>query len=234
CEQPPTAKGAYNGTGYYLLQLAVTVLADADNSFDALHHLVLAPLGMTRTRSASMRWPLPDDEARYTARKIQIEPNVTGAGLDPVQDGYGNNALHRWVGAGGLSAPPIEIARLGALFTIAGDTSFLPRFTIDDLGARAIANAAWKHPSRPGYGFDALSKQGAGYHGNKGGSLSTTSTGLFLDGDWAAAVAFTSQSTSDESWYDNGFGPFFDAAREAKLDQGSTDLFPHYGMIPLV
>ena len=235
----PGAVQAYSDCGYYLLGRVVAHLRGKNSPIDAYTTYLLAPLSITRIRSAvdlvSAQQP---DEARYQAAAIDSSsPSDLQVGTSQqtpdrplVASGYGDYELTIGQGGAGLSAATTDLARLIAILIDQKDNPALKGATITSMLSDAAALTAAGN-ARAGYGLDAAINQGGGsFYGQKGGEIIDAAGVLQFNGQWGFALFFGSPAQLPgvvPSWY-----PDFDAMMSiAKTTTWSTtDLFPHFGM----
>ena len=234
----PGEKQVYNNCGHYMLGRILAKLRRTATPIAAMQQHLFAPLGITRIRQArtlvASQWP---DEARYGASAVGAGPqlrldvavvrSVMSNDRPLVPHGYGEEQYESFEGAGGLSAAATDLARLIAVWISPRDTPALKRETIKSMLANAVATQA-KFKTRAGYGLDGVAVRGERYYGQKGGDLSTSQNGLQFNGEWGFAVNWASHLHDiGVRWYPN-FPEVMSIA--TKVDWGSADLFPNFGM----
>jgi hypothetical protein len=111
------------------------------------------------------------------------------------------------------------------------DTPALKRATLTAMLDNSIAAAA-HYKVRSGYGLDGTAARGPNrYYGQKGGDLSASQNVLQFNGEWGFVANWAGRITVPGThWYPN-FPELMSVA--TKVDFGSTDLFPDFGMAPL-
>ncbi|HEY6257682.1 MAG TPA: serine hydrolase [Xanthobacteraceae bacterium] len=235
-DDSPGVKQIYNNCGYYMLGCVVAKLRRVATPIAAMQQHLFAPLKITRMRAGrslvASQWP---DEARYGAiggpgggLDIPIARSVMSGDRPLVPRGYGEEQFENREGSGGLSAAATDLARLIAVWLSRSDTPALKRETVKSMLANAAATGA-KFKGRAGYGLDgAVAKGGESFYGQKGGALMTSQNVLQFNGEWGFAVNWASHVTDiGVHWYPN-FPEIMNIA--TKIDWGSGDLFPNFGM----
>jgi hypothetical protein len=120
-----------------------------------------------------------------------------------------------------------DLARLLAVWINPNDTPALKRATVTAMLNNAIAASA-KFKVRAGYGLDGAAARNGRYYGQKGGSLVTSQNVLQFNGDWGFIANWAGRiPVPGTHWYPN-FPELMNVA--TKVDFGSTDLFPNFGM----
>jgi CubicO group peptidase (beta-lactamase class C family) len=265
-EDDPGTVQRYNNCGYYMLGRCVARLRGEVDPVAAYLSYVLAPLGVTRVRAATdLIGAQPDDEARYQAACADYDaqsqsPNwpadlqLGTSQMTPEQPlvatGYGDDALERSQGAGGLSAAASDLARLCAVLIDPGVNATFSSATLRGMLQRASARflaeqAANNTDPRAGYGFDYVSLQTpAGFHGNKGGLIQNAASVLSVNGDWGFVALWDSTATRrGAEWYPDWPGLMSVASGNSQWPKaaggpksptaayfGNVDLFPCFEM----
>jgi hypothetical protein len=147
--------------------------------------------------------------------------------------GYGDEHYEVTEGSGGLSGAVVDVARLLAAMNARPYTP-LGRPAVESLLQEAVK------PGK-GHGFDWLAGAVGKRHGPKGGLLQTSQSGVWYQEDGLSSVIVWNgiHTGKDLSWDlngdDVGWYPRFDKVLDAaaKVNWGTTDLFPQYGMDPL-
>ena len=221
----------YSNLGYFMAGRVVAKLRNKHTFFEALAP-VLHALQMTRTRSArSLLTAQAHDEAHYHVDGLPTNASVRSdqRPIVPAQYGGFDTEIHE--GAGGLSAAPIDTARLMAMLCARDSNPVLRPDTRDLwLDNAALATKTLSGPDAHGYhGFDYASKRDGkdgGYSGAKGGSLPGTGTAVFLN-TLKLSYAYASNGNARDAkpdWLRRTM-PI-----AGKRDWGTDDLFPHFGM----
>jgi CubicO group peptidase (beta-lactamase class C family) len=240
----PGSVQVYSNCGYYLLGRVVTHLRGTSSPIDAYQSYLFNPLGITRIRSAvDLLSAQPLDEARYQAGMIvnttptpnlffpdlQVAPSLQTPDQPLVASGYGDNELAITQGAGGLSAATTDLARLIAILIDQNDNPTLKRATITGMLTDAAALASMPGSVRAGYGLDGAANRGGGnFYGQKGGNINDAASVLHFDDQLGYALCFGSTAQSPGAvWYPD-FSPMIIIAN--KVNWGTTDLFPLFGM----
>jgi CubicO group peptidase (beta-lactamase class C family) len=235
----PGEKQVYNNCGAYMLGRVLARVRRAATPIEAMQRHLFAPLAITRIRRARtlVGDQLPD-EARYgatasgTGADVRLDLGLARSVMSNdrplVPRGYGEEQYEDFEGAGGLSAAATDLARLIAVWISPRDTPALKRETVKSMLSNAVACGA-KFKTRAGYGLDgAAARGGENYYGQKGGDLSTSQNVLQFNGEWGFAVNWASHLTDiGVRWYPN-FPEMMGIAM--KVDWGTTDLFPQFGM----
>ncbi len=235
----PGEKQVYNNCGAYMLGRILAKLRRSATPVAAMQQYLFNPLKIARIRAAHslVASQLPD-EARYGANgigagaetrlTISLAHSVMSNDRPLVPRGYGDEQYESFEGAGGLSAAATDLARLIAVWISPHDTPALKRETVRAMLANAVAAGA-KFKSRAGYGLDsAAARGGENFYGQKGGDLLTSQNVLQFNGEWGFAVNWASHLTNiGVRWYPN-FPEMMSIA--TKVDWGSGDLFPGFGM----
>lgn len=234
----------YNNTAYFLLSQVIAKLRGAA-SFEAALAPLLKPLGITRIRqSVSLVAAQAPDEARYQLRYLKGGQHAFGVGASVrtpsrplVPQQYGTWSSENHDGAGGLSAAATDLARIVALFSAGAANPVLKPDTLNQLLANAAnCTATYSGPDKHGFhGFDwvnVVDKTKNAYTGAKGGYLPASQNGFdFTTGGLGFVICIGSNQAEGVTadWENGGVRPVAE-----KQDWGTTDLFPQFGMAPLV
>lgn len=231
----------YGNFDYFLLSQVVAKLAGAGSFEAALQTLVLAPLGMTRTRgSRSLVGSQAADEARHHVRTfdgnglwpLRTDPSLRSAAKPTVPTQYGGWDSEMLDGCGGLSSAAVDVARIVAMLSDHTGNPLLSTASIDAmLQNAATATSTLSGPDAHGYhGFDwgfAYDVQNHVYRAAKGGWLAGTQTEVYFTTGGFGIVMLRNGNDrpgSKTEWYK----PVLKAA--VAHDWPSTDLFPGFGM----
>jgi CubicO group peptidase (beta-lactamase class C family) len=227
----PGSTQAYNNCGYYLLGRVVAKLRNQYRPIDAYQQYLFNPLSITRIRrGVSLLADQPADEARYQSHDLLVFPSQMSDAQPLVPDWYGTVQAEILEGSGGLSGAATDIARLIAILILKKDSPALKRSTlVSMLKAGAKLTAAGQ--GRSGYGFDLLTDYGHGqFKGQKGGLIGSSSNALQFDGEWGFAIQWANNQPGalpNQPWYPD-FPAVMNIAK--KVNWGSGDLFPQFGM----
>ncbi|HEY5712362.1 MAG TPA: serine hydrolase [Allosphingosinicella sp.] len=221
----------YGRTDYILLGLVAAAIAGRSSFTSALRHWLLEPLGMTRTRGSRSRI-----EDRSSDEAIQHSPTLEtrvsavhdDRRLIPIAYGYDNYEVYG--GAGGLSSAVVDVARLGAMLNCRLGNPLFSMSVLDDLISDAVAattNGGTHDGAHGWHGFDSATDDAGTVTLGKGGGLSAVGAGMWgKTGVRFIAIARNGEKVegAPEAWNTE----IFDLAD--KVDWGSGDLFPHFGM----
>ena len=249
-----THNARYSNTGYFLLSQVVATLRGANSFEEAITPTLLKPLGITRLRqSVSLIGDQAPDEARYQLRYLNDKDaqgkqlakqrafdtwasvRTPDQPLVPVQ--YGSWSAENLDGAGGLSAAAPDMARLVAMLSSGTANPVLKAATLNQLlASAATCTATYLGPDKHGYhGFDGVTVEDATRHtykGYKGGWLGSSQNGFsFTTGGYGFVVCMGSNNAEGvtQEWEDDVHHA------TAQYPWGSSlDLFPQFGMAPLV
>jgi len=210
---------AHGNFDYLLLGEVVARLHGSASFVQALQALVLAPLHQTRTHASRSRVAdQPVDDARHhmTAydpagpwplHPFEVLPTVREPGGRLVPTHYGALDYEMFSSAGGLSASVVDMARLGAMFSVEADNPVLAPATIRQqlqgaVDAGGELTTASGNPSHGYFGFDWASQDAAGaFTASKGGWLPGQGTLLQLTtGGFTYALAFNGNAGVDVDW----------------------------------
>jgi CubicO group peptidase (beta-lactamase class C family) len=232
--KPPGAEQAYSNFGYFLLGHLLMAVTGASSLQEMLWRTLLGPLGITRIRQARSRADQQAlDEARYHPTRLDLNPSVMLPDRRLAPHNYGGFwNLDRDDGGGGLSAAVTDVARLLAALDIRVGNPVLQPASIASLFSLAESGG--------GHGFDTavvLDAAAGHFYGQKGGDLPESSQNCvrYKTGDISMVVNWNrhdiAEGGSDGWWYPD-FPALLDVARAHSW--GTTDLFPAFGMPPLV
>jgi CubicO group peptidase (beta-lactamase class C family) len=225
---------AYNDAAYFLLgavdiQLRGQELAPL-GFIDSMLENMLLPLGMHRVRPAmELIGDQPPDEARYATYGNRAL-SVMSAAQPQVDDNYGDESLAVGLGAKGLSASVVDVARLLASFSKSEPHPILNAATRTLMFQNGIATKAASESGsdvRSGHGFDDVTSVGNDeYHAQKGGQFTTSQDMIYLEtekGGVSYVVCWAGVSGS--SWY-----PKWDAVLSAARAHNfhGANLFPNF------
>jgi CubicO group peptidase (beta-lactamase class C family) len=219
--------------GYFLAGQIVRRLRNKSTVEAALADRLLTPLQITRLRVArSLLAHQKPDEARYHPRNLRLAPSIMTNNRPLVPAGYGDEHYETTEGSGGLSGAVVDVARILAAMN-ARPYSPLGRPAVEHLLSEAVRVGA-------GHGFDALSGTAGNRRGQKGGLFQTSQSGIWFEENGLSSVivwngVHTGNDLSHANGGDFGWYPRFDKVLDAaaKVNWGTTDLFPQYGMDPL-
>lgn len=242
----------YGNFDYFLLGLALTTYAQAkysniniDTFEDAIRTVLLDPLGIgptTRGARSLVSSQLPD-EAVYHMRvynndpnvqlyPLQLQPSIMTPDQPLVPDQYGSGCYEAYLGAGGLSASVVDVARLAACLS---SRTSNPAFTADTItnwmtaAANAAQNVSGPDPNEiHGYhGFDNPSIVDAVnmiYSADKGGwDPSHQSYVTFTTGSWTIVSAINGNTPPDPAidW----ISPIQQILQQPTVNLSANDLF---------
>ncbi|MFI5386395.1 MAG: hypothetical protein ACHQ50_09775 [Fimbriimonadales bacterium] len=208
---------------------------------DAIRPTLLEPLGIERIRdSRSLKKDQPADEAVYYARPYETAKSVMSPDQPNVEIGYGNTNMENQEGSGGLSAAATDIARiLAALNNPEDDHIFKKDTTYNQMlnwSYNCYEDKRFTHSDAFGfYGLDScmpIDSTPGHFEADKGGYGDTSQNAIYFQrGGLAYVVCWDGHTPDGESWY-----PVFQSVVDAAQshDWGETDLFPKYGMSPLI
>ena len=220
--------------GYFLAGEIVRRLRNKSTVESALADRLLKPLQITRLRIArSLLAHQKPGEARYHPRNLGMGQSVMSNNRPLVPVGYGDEHYEVTAGSGGLSGAVVDVARILAAMNARPYTP-LGRLPVESLLSEAVSAGA-------GHGFDELKGVTGKRRGQKGGLFQTSQSGIWFEENGLSSVVVwnglhTGNDTShDGNGDDFGWYPRFDQVLDAaaKVNWGTTDLFPDYGMDPL-
>lgn len=135
----------YGNFDYMFLGEIIAKLQGTSTFVQALDQLVLKPLNMTHTRSsrslitdqqpgeARHHMTVYDPASGWPLYPFEVLPDQRGLGGRLVPTHYGNLDYEMFTGAGGLSASVVDVARLGAMFSVRSGNPVLSADTIDKM-----------------------------------------------------------------------------------------------------
>jgi len=209
----------YGNFDYLLLGEVVARLHGSGSFVQALEQLVLAPLHQThthRSRSRVADQPVGDARHHMTVHDpasawplypFEVLPTVREPGGRLVPTHYGALDYEMFSGAGGLSASVVDMARLGAMFSVSADNPVLEPATIsrllqDAVDATGALTTASGDPSHGYFGFDWALKDSLGaFTAAKGGWLPGQGTVLQVTtGGFTYALALNGNADVAFDW----------------------------------
>jgi CubicO group peptidase (beta-lactamase class C family) len=209
----------YGNFDYLLLGEVVARLHGSGSFVQALRELVLAPLHQTRTHGSRSRVAdQPPGDARHhmtvfdpagggALHPFEVLPTVREAGGKLVPTHYGALDFGMFTSAGGLSASVVDMARLGAMFSVTANNPVLGPATIsrqlqDAVDATGELTTAAGDPSHGYFGFDWARKDPSGsFTASKGGWLPGQGTVLQVTtGGFTYALAINGNADVAFDW----------------------------------
>jgi CubicO group peptidase (beta-lactamase class C family) len=209
----------YGNFDYLLLGEIVKKLHGSGSFVHALRELVLAPLHQMHTHGSRSRVAdqLPGDARHHMTvydpaggwalYPFEVLPSVREPGGKLVPTHYGALDYEMFTSAGGLSASVVDMARLGAMFSVDANNPVLKPATIS-LQLQYAADATGElttasgDPSHGYYGFDWARKDGSGaFTASKGGWLPGQGTVLQVTtGGFTYALAINGNADVAFDW----------------------------------
>jgi CubicO group peptidase (beta-lactamase class C family) len=211
----------YGNFDYMFLGEIIAKVLGVGSFVQALEQLVLKPLGMTHTRGsrslitdqlpgeARHHMTVYDPDASWALYPFEVLPDQRGLGGKLVPTHYGNLDYEMFTGAGGLSASVVDVARLGAMFSVRSGNPVLSSDTIDKM-MQAVVDAGNTLKTSAGkgshgyYGLDWAQINDAAKHvvtGSKGGWLPGQGTVLqFTTGGFTYAIAINGNADVKFDW----------------------------------
>ena len=249
--QPLTGKpgdkhnSVYGNFDYMFLGEIIAKLHGAATFVDALKDLVLAPLHQSHTHGsrsdaahqvAGDAWhhmTVYDPANSWALYPFEVLPTVREPGGKLVPTHYGALDYEMFTSAGGLSASVVDMARLGAMFSVNSGNPVLQPATItaqlqDAVNATNTLQTSAGKASHGYYGLDWATHDAASnsFTGSKGGWLPGQGTVLqFTTGGFTYALAINGNADATFDW----LTPIAAAAQAQAW--GPDDLFQTvYGM----
>lgn len=235
----------YGNFDYMFLGEIIARLHGSATFVEALNDLVLAPLHQTRTHGsrsdaahqvAGDAWhhmTVYDPANSWALYPFEVQPSVREPGGKLVPTHYGALDYEMFTGAGGLSASVVDMARLGAMFSVDSGNPVLHAATITTQLQHAVdATNTLRTSAGKGshgyYGLDWATHDAAtnSFTGSKGGWLPGQGTVLqFTTGGFTYALAINGNADVTFDW----LTPIAAAAQAQAW--GPDDLFQTvYGM----
>jgi CubicO group peptidase (beta-lactamase class C family) len=209
----------YGNFDYMLLGEIVAKLHGSGSFVQALEELVLAPLHQSHTHGSRSRvadQPAGDARHHMTAYDpagdwalypFEVLPTVREPGAKLVPTHYGALDYEMFSSAGGLSASVVDMARLGAMFSVNANNPVLKPTTIskqlqDAVNATGELTTASGDPSHGYFGFDWARKDSFGsFTASKGGWLPGQGTVLQVTtGGFTYVLAINGNADVDFDW----------------------------------
>ncbi len=211
---------AYGNFDYLLLGEIVAKLHGSASFVQALEALVLAPLHQSHTHGARSRIPdqragdarhhmtVHDPAHDWPLHPFEVLPSVREPGGKLVPTHYGALDYEMFAGAGGLSASVVDMARLGAMFSVIAGNPVLQPTTIskqlqDAVDATDTLRTAAGDRSHGYYGLDWATHDAASssWTASKGGWLPGQGTVLqFTTGGFTYALAINGNADVEFDW----------------------------------
>ena len=239
----------YGNFDYLFLGEIIARLHGSSTFVQALQDLVLAPLGQAHTHGSRSRvadqpagdarhhMTAYDPAASWALYPFEVLPSVREPGHALVPTHYGALDYEMFTGAGGLSASVVDMARLGAMFSVATGNPVLHASTIaSQMKAIVTACATLRTADGKGshgyYGLDWATHDSSSpdvWTAQKGGWLPGQGTILqFTTGGYTYALAINGNADVKFDW----LTPIAAAAQAQAW--GPDDLFHTvYGMASL-
>ena len=209
----------YGNFDYLLLGEVIAKLHGSGSFVQALKELVLAPLHQTHTHGSRSRvTDQPAGDARHhmtvfdpangwALYPFEVLPSVREPGGKLVPTHYGALDYEMFTSAGGLSASVVDMARLGAMFSVIANNPVLEPTTIskqlqDAVDATGEFTTASGDPSHGYFGFDWARKDSSGsFTASKGGWLPGQGTVLQVTtGGFTYALAINGNADAGFDW----------------------------------
>jgi CubicO group peptidase (beta-lactamase class C family) len=209
----------YGNFDYLLLGEVIAKLHGSGSFVQALQELVLAPLHLSRTHGSRSRVAdQPAGDARHhmtvydpangwALYPFEVLPTVREPGGRLVPTHYGALDYEMFSSAGGLSASVVDMARLGAMFSVNANNPVLQPTTIskqlqDAVDATGELTTAAGDPSHGYFGFDWARKDAFGsFTASKGGWLPGQGTVLQVTtGGFTYALAINGNADLQFDW----------------------------------
>jgi hypothetical protein len=209
----------YGNFDYLLLGEVVARLHGSGSFVQALKELVLAPLHQSRTHGSRSRMAdQPAGDARHhmtvhdpangwALYPFEVLPTVREPGGKLAPTHYGALDYEMYSSAGGLSASVVDMARLGAMFSVTAGNPVLEPTTIsrqlqDAVDATGELTTAAGDPSHGYFGFDWARKDAFGaFTASKGGWLPGQGTVLQVTtGGFTYALAINGNADVEFDW----------------------------------
>ncbi len=243
----------YGNTDYFLLGLILAKRSGKNTFEEALKHVVLDPLDMTRTRGCrSRKEDQAPDEAPYhlTAHieddgkpeSVHLKTAISMVHSDRriVAHQYGGYNLELGSGSSGLSSSVIDMARISALLTSTNPNNpVLSPSTIDRmLSLAALATENEAETKDHGYhGFDGVTVDRdangvrVSFSASKGGSIQGSRASIRIQKNGLSLLFAYNGNPDDAATKGSWATRFGDAAKNVSWGKG--DLFPSFGMKPI-
>lgn len=209
----------YGNFDYMLLGEIIAKLHGSGSFVQALEELVLAPLHQSHTHGSRSRVAdQPAGDARHhmtvydpagdwALYPFEVLPTVREPGGKLVPTHYGALDYEMFSSAGGLSASVVDMARLGAMFSVNANNPVLKPTTIskqlqDAVNATGEFTTASGDPSHGYFGFDWARKDSFGsFTASKGGWLPGQGTVLQVTtGGYTYALAINGNADVEFDW----------------------------------
>jgi CubicO group peptidase (beta-lactamase class C family) len=210
---------AYGNFDYMMLGEVIAKLHGSASFVQALQALVLAPLHQARTHASRSRvadqpvgdarhhMTVYDPDGGWPLYPFEVLPTVREPGGRLVPTHYGALDYEMFSSAGGLSASVVDMARLGAMFSVDADNPVLAPATIRQqlqgaVDATGELTTASGDPSHGYFGFDWASRDATGaFTASKGGWLPGQGTVLQLTtGGFTYALAINGNADVKFDW----------------------------------
>ena len=210
----------YGNFDYVFLGEIIAKLHGSATFVDALNDLVLAPLHQMRTHGsrsdvahqvAGDAWhhmTVYDPANSWALYPFEVQPTVREPGGKLVPTHYGALDYEMFTSAGGLSASVVDMARLGAMFSVTSGNPVLHAATIttqlqDAVNATNTLQTSAGKGSHGYYGLDWATHDAAtgAFTGSKGGWLPGQGTVLqFTTGGFTYALAINGNADVTFDW----------------------------------
>jgi CubicO group peptidase (beta-lactamase class C family) len=209
----------YGNFDYMLLGEIVARLHGSGSFVQALKELVLTPLHQSHTHGSRSRvadqragdarhhMTVHDPASGWALYPFEVLPTVREPGGKLVPTHYGALDYEMFSSAGGLSASVVDMARLGALFSVTANNPVLEPATIarqlqDAVDATGELTTASGDPSHGYFGFDwALKDSFGAFTASKGGWLPGQGTVLQVTtGGFTYALAINGNADVTFDW----------------------------------
>lgn len=243
----------YGNADYFLLGLILARRSGKASFEEALKHVVLGPLEMTRTRGVRSRkedqapdeapYHLTahiDDEGQLDAIHLKTAVSMVHSDRRIVAHQYGGYNLEQGSGSSGVSSAVIDMARVAALLTSTDPNQpLLSPSTIDEMLSLAAEATAKEAESKDhGYhGFDGVMIQrdakGArvSFSASKGGAIQGVRSSLRIQTSGLCLLFAYNGNPGDTATKGDWVKQIGDAAKNVSWGKG--DLFPSFGMSPI-
>lgn len=210
----------YGNFDYMFLGEIIAKLHGSGSFLQALKELVLTPLHQSHTHGsrslvadqpagdARHHMTVYDPDAGWALYPFEVLPSVREPGGKLMPTHYGALDYEMFSGAGGLSASVVDMARLGAMFSVAGGNPVLEAATIttrlqDAVDATNMLYTSGGSHSHGYYGLDWATHDAVSgaFTGSKGGWLPGQGTVLqFTTGGFTYALAINGNADVAFDW----------------------------------
>ncbi len=215
-----THNSVYGNFDYMFLGEIIAKLHGSGSFVQALKELVLTPLHQSHTHGSRSRvadqpagdarhhMTVYDPAADWALFPFEVLPTVREPGGKLAPTHYGALDYEMYTSAGGLSASVVDMARLGAMFSVASGNPVLTSTTLatqlhDAVNATNTLKTSGGGPSHGYYGLDWATHDAASgsFTGSKGGWLPGQGTVLqFTTDGFTYALAINGNADVEFDW----------------------------------